>query len=90
MGQKVNPVGMRIGIYVIEFALVRDKHDYATSSTRPQNPGLPGQEPQDALCRTRNRTGETDKGTNVTVIVYVGRPASSSDKRGPRQQIKKD
>ncbi len=94
MGQKVNPVGMRIGIYRDwNSRWFADKHDYATFLNEDLKiRGYLDKNLKDALLsHTEIERVKTDKGTNVTVIVYVGRPGVVIGQDGARvNQIKKD
>lgn len=94
MGQKVNPVGLRIGIYRNwNSRWFAEKKDYATFLNEDLKiRSYLDKTLKDALLsHTEIERVKTDKGTNVTVIVYVARPGVVIGQDGARiNQIKKD
>jgi len=94
MGQKVNPVGFRIGIYRDwNSRWFADKKDYATflHEDLKIRSYLEKQLKDALLSHTEIERVKTDKGTNVTVAVHVARPGVVIGQDGARvNQIKKD
>ncbi|HOJ44737.1 MAG TPA: 30S ribosomal protein S3 [Bacilli bacterium] len=94
MGQKVNPVGLRIGIYRNwNSRWFAEKKDYATFLNEDLKiRAYLDKTLKDALLsHTEIERVKTDKGTNVTVIVYVARPGVVIGQDGARiNQIKKE
>jgi len=94
MGQKVNPVGMRIGIYrEWNSRWFADKKDYAIflHEDLKIRSYLENQLKDALLSHTEIERVKTDKGTNVTVVIHVGRPGVVYGQEGARvNQIKKD
>ncbi len=93
MGQKVNPVGMRIGIYRNwNSRWFAEKKDYATFLNEDLKiRGYLEKTLKDALLsHTEIERVKTDKGTNVTVLVFVARPGVVIGQDGARiNEIKK-
>lgn len=94
MGQKVNPVGLRIGIYRNwNSRWFAEKKDYATflNEDRKIREYLDKTLKDALLSHTEIERVKTDKGTNVTVIIYVARPGVVIGQDGARiNQIKKE
>jgi len=94
MGQKVNPVGLRIGIYRDwNSRWFAEKKDYATFLNEDLKiRSYLDKTLKDALLsHTEIERVKTDKGTNVTVIVYVARPGVVIGQDGARiNLIKKE
>jgi small subunit ribosomal protein S3 len=94
MGQKVNPVGLRIGIYRDwNSRWFAEKNDYATFLNEDLKiRSYLDKNLKDALLsHTEIERVKTDKGTNVTVIIYVARPGVVIGQDGARiNQIKKE
>jgi len=94
MGQKVNPVGLRIGIYRNwNSRWFADKKDYATflHEDLKIRSYLEKQLKDALLSHTEIERVKTDKGTNVLVAVHVARPGVVIGQDGARvNQIKKD
>jgi len=94
MGQKVNPVGLRIGIYRDwNSRWFAEKKDYATflNEDRKIREYLDKTLKDALLSHTEIERVKTDKGTNVTVIIYVARPGVVIGQDGARiNLIKKE
>ena len=94
MGQKVNPVGLRIGIYRNwNSRWFADKKDFATflNEDLKIRRFLEKNLKDAQLSHTEIERVKTDKGTKVSVLVYVGRPGVVYGQDGARiNQIKKD
>ena len=94
MGQTVNPVGLRIGIYRDwNSRWFAEKKDYATFLNEDLKiRSYLDKTLKDALLsHTEIERVKTDKGTNVTVIVYVARPGVVIGQDGARiNLIKKE
>ena len=94
MGQKVNPVGFRLGIYRDwNSRWFASNKDYATflNEDLKIRAYLEANLKDAQLSHTEIERVKTDKGTKVTVIVFVGRPGVVYGQDGVRiDKIKKD
>lgn len=94
MGQKVNPVGFRLGIYRDwSSRWFASNKDYATflNEDLKIRAYLEANLKDAQLSHTEIERVKTDKGTKVKVIVFVGRPGVVYGQDGVRiEKIKKD
>jgi small subunit ribosomal protein S3 len=94
MGQKVNPVGLRVGINrQWNSRWFADKKDYATflNEDLKIRAYLEKNLKEALLSHTEIERVKTDKGTNVTVLVFVARPGVVIGQDGERiNRIKKE